>query len=398
MKELIENFEIIGDLLAKYLPYINQEDKLVFESDEFQSHLFDKYYKLNDEEKFLFDAQRKYEILADKNWIQLQKQIDKLTRFEKTSQELLNIEAPGNIKKQHELKHLYNLLLPLKGSSSYDFGGGVGKLAHFLEKNLDFDVTVLEKDPELIRTGKKKTQFQKLSTKFIQANIDETNIPMISSNLNMALGLHTCGNFATSMFDTCIQNDITTIYNFGCCYSKIQNHKYHLSKYAKKDLVFNHRALSAATLSFSTTQREIYDYRLKIMRYKYTFYHYILQKTGRLQFCAMSNARRSLYNHSIKDFIIINSKKFFPSFQINENDDFDMFYQSEENQKLLNYFEAYYSFSRYFGRLLEAYILIDRALYLHENHYTVKILEVFDSKISPRNKVIIATKDSSHES
>lgn len=37
------------------------------------------------------------------------------------------------------------------------------------------------------------------------------------------------------------------------------------------------------------------------------------------------------------------------------------------------------------GRLLEQYILLDRALYLEQNGKKVQLYEVFDNSISPRN-------------
>jgi hypothetical protein len=44
-----------------------------------------------------------------------------------------------------------------------------------------------------------------------------------------------------------------------------------------------------------------------------------------------------------------------------------------------------------FGRLLELYMVLDRALYLEENQFEVEVKETFDRALSPRNLRIWAT-------
>jgi hypothetical protein len=46
-----------------------------------------------------------------------------------------------------------------------------------------------------------------------------------------------------------------------------------------------------------------------------------------------------------------------------------------------------------YGRPLELYLLIDRALYLEENGYTAKLVPYFDEELSPRNIGIQAIKN-----
>ncbi len=43
-----------------------------------------------------------------------------------------------------------------------------------------------------------------------------------------------------------------------------------------------------------------------------------------------------------------------------------------------------------FGRLIEYYILFDRALFLKENRYETQLIQFFDELISPRNIGIVA--------
>jgi len=44
------------------------------------------------------------------------------------------------------------------------------------------------------------------------------------------------------------------------------------------------------------------------------------------------------------------------------------------------------------GRALEIYLLLDRAIYLEEQGYKVKVEEFFDEELSPRNIGITAVR------
>jgi hypothetical protein len=380
---------LISKILQETLPLFSQWDEAVIKGQAFQHPWIDKLQRLDEKQLADFDAGRDHTLLSDQKWLDLNKEIAQLCKFENIDSQDVNLLTPlGNKKKQHELKQLYKLLQGHKRKSITDFGGGVGNLAHFLEKELAMDVTVFEKDATLIQTGIEKLKKQKSHIQFKKVNISNDSSPNVSTQ--MAIGLHTCGNFATNMLRTCYKSKVSHIINFGCCYSKIENDDYNLSSLSDKTLHFNRRALSIATLSFDPVPMEIYNYRIQIMDYKYSFYHWLYKKHGILEFRAMSNARRSLYKKSFSEFLKINLEKFFPNIELPSESEVMNFYHSEENKELNHYFKAYYAIARYLGRLVETYILLDRAIYLEEMGYQTVIKEVFDSKISPRNKAIIA--------
>lgn len=388
--ELEKRFKKISALIKEYLPFISQWDLDVIQGNRYEHPWINSIRVLEKGQLAQFDAQRNYKIFNNTTWIALVEKIERLTSFESISLHPNEITPLGNQKKQHELKRLYSLLNQDKKKSAVDFGGGVGNLAYFLEQDLKMNVTVLEKDAELIKTGIEKLNKLGSHVHFQECHICKEQDHPIYDN-EIAIGLHTCGNFANDMFRTCIHNNTQKIVNFGCCYSKIKDNDYNLCSISNKDLIFNQRALSSATLGFGPVPLAFYEYRTKIMNYKYSFYHWLYQEHGILEFCAMSNARRSLYKHSFDEFVNINLDKFFKEISHPDKDDIKRFHQSEENKELNDYLLAYYAISRYIGKLLEAYILCDRAIYLKENNYNVEIKEVFDPFISPRNKAIVAS-------
>lgn len=54
--------------------------------------------------------------------------------------------------------------------------------------------------------------------------------------------------------------------------------------------------------------------------------------------------------------------------------------------------ECYWSLRALLGPLIEALVLIDRILYLHENDRKAYLLRIFEYKVSPRSIAIISTK------
>jgi hypothetical protein len=381
-------------LLKEFLPLIDQWDKNVIENygGRFEHPWITEVMTFSDDEMTRFDAKREASLLSIDSWNKTFSLIEEVCHFPSIDIIESNITTLGKKKKQHELNSLYSLLKSDKGNETkaVDFGGGVGNLAYFLEKEIGMDPLVLERDSDLVTSGKLKLSKLDSKVNFITCDVCEAEeIPELSKR-EFAIGLHTCGNFANHMLKHCAQSKVAKIVNFGCCYSKILENEYHLSTFADRSLNFNQRALLAATLSFGEVKTEFYEFRLRILKYKYSFYNWMTKKHGIMEFCAMSNSRRSLYDLSFYEFILKTLEKFYPDLQKPTELEMVEFFDSEENIALNKYFQSYFSLSRYFGQVLETYILCDRALFLQERGYNVEVKAVFEHEISPRNKAIIA--------
>jgi|LULF01.1.fsa_nt_gb hypothetical protein len=391
---LESRFSQIRLLLEEALPMVSQDDQKVIKNfdDRLQRNFYTKLQKMSAEEFYQFDGLRKSYLLEDNVWMNLIDKMSRLIKFPRRDfypEDRVERRAYGKKKKQYELNACHELFHGLKPLKVYDFGGGVGNLSHYLNTHFGVSSSVIDANENLIIKGRSKLKTNK-GISFIHTVVDEKCDLNLDSN-SLGVGLHTCGNFAFDMLKVCSHKKIKHIVNFGCCYSKITNHKYHLSQNSQKKPFLNYRALASATLSFGTVERDQYDFRLKILDYKYSFYHWLYTEHGILKFCPMSNARRSLYSLDFKDFVSITLKRFFPHLKPPAEKSLMSFYKSHPNRQLIKYFTAYYACSRYFGELVEAYLLVDRALYLQQKGYESHIFEVFDPQISPRNKAIVAT-------
>ena len=391
MIPLEERFERLTDLLTKHKDLYSQFDEAVFSSNSIEHPWIKEVIQFSTQDKVKFDCHRDGLILQDRNWRNCYLEIQKLSNFPKSYTSELKPNIIGKEKKQHEFSNLYNNLGERCGQRAWDFGGGVGNLSHFLETHLKMNATVIEKDPALISKGKVRLAKHNSNIDFINCDISAStklDIPIPE----LAIGLHTCGNFATDMMRLCTDLELPEIINMGCCYSKIQKNDYSLNKKADKSLLLNERALGFATLGFQPMPEEFYHYRNKIIDYKMSYYNYIFQVNNTVEFHSMSNSRRSLYDLSFHQFMQRTYLKYHKKSLEEKGTKIDQFYQSPRNQQLLDYLKAYYSIARYFGEAIEAYIICDRALFLKDSGYRVEIKEIFNPKLSPRNKGIFAVK------
>jgi hypothetical protein len=393
--ELERKFTKISVLLKKCLPLLSQNDIHAISGDRFEHKWISSLTSLSLEDLVRFDAGREHRLLDDPEWLQMIDELKELDTFKLSNKNDAGAElkAFGNVKKQHELKQLYSFLDEDKGKSVVDFGGGVGHLASFLEQNLFMDVTVLEQNQELVEKGKAKLLKLNSKVTFEHCHIHKNEVTPNILSSDLAIGLHTCGNFATDMFRVCLENKTKKIINFGCCYSKIKSHDYNLSSGSDKSIVFNPRALLSATQAFHSIPTDFYDYRENIVKHKFSFLHWLFKEHGNLDFFSMSNSRKSLYENTFSDYLEICLAKYFPELPLPDKTGTNLFYESSENIELLNYISVIYAIRRYLGQLVELYLLCDRALYLNEKGYAVEIVEVFDPSISPRCRAIVATSD-----
>ncbi len=337
---LESRFSQIRLLLEEALPMVSQDDQKVIKNfdDRLQRNFYTKLQKMSAEEFYQFDGLRKSYLLEDNVWMNLIDKMSRLIKFPRRDfypEDRVERRAYGKKKKQYELNACHELFHGLKPLKVYDFGGGVGNLSHYLNTHFAVSSSVIDANENLIIKGRSKLKTNK-GISFIHTVVDEKCDLNLDSN-SLGVGLHTCGNFAFDMLKVCSHKKIKHIVNFGCCYSKITNHKYHLSQNSQKKPFLNYRALA------------------------------------------------------FKDFVSITLKRFFPHLKPPAEKSLMSFYKSHPNRQLIKYFTAYYACSRYFGELVEAYLLVDRALYLQQKGYESHIFEVFDPQISPRNKAIVAT-------
>jgi hypothetical protein len=103
----------------------------------------------------------------------------------------------------------------------------------------------------------------------------------------------------------------------------------------------------------------------------------------------LGNSSPKLYDESFGDYVIEQFRRIHLPLR-HTKEELNTYFAQPARQDLIWKMLVAGLIRNAFGRLMELYILLDRALYLEEHGYKVELLEFFDEPISPRNLGIVA--------
>ena len=304
--------------------------------------------------------------------------------YPKEDQKFFQIKA----KKRHEIKRILPFIKNIKQDmnidSIFDFGGGIGHLAHFLSNELSTNVYTIDKDPILQKTGSNK--YNK-SVSFLNYDYTQTvsEFDKLITPNSLLLGLHSCGNLSNKILNIALKQKVNCVITLGCCYLKLNDVDLNLSQYMKKHpIYFSRPALSLATRSHESITFDDFKLKERVKSYRYSL-HFLLHNHFNIsKFEGVGDERPWVYK---KDFAFYALKKIndlFLKCDISEKFLLE-FYSNDKIKNLVRKMFKANIIRWRFSRLIELMILLDRALILQENGYDSKLVEIFDGLISPRN-------------
>ena len=301
-------------------------------------------------------------------------------------------------KKQHEIKRLAPFVNDFYQTHHIekivDIGGGIGHLAQSLANHYDLKTTSLDMDPVMQETGGQRQLNNKVE--YIQVKVDAENSQfqsLLSSDC-MTLGLHTCGPLANHQIKASSAKKIKGLISFGCCYEKLQHdpNSQNISQFAKNlknPITFNYFALTLATRAHRKMHEKDYELKLKVKFFRYAIHILLHDEYGMNKLISLGNSSPKLYDESFGNYVIEQFRRInLPLHQTKE--ELDAYFTDPERQELIWKMLTAGLIRNAFGRLMELYILLDRALYLEEHAYNVELREFFDEPVSPRNLGIVA--------
>jgi hypothetical protein len=134
-----------------------------------------------------------------------------------------------------------------------------------------------------------------------------------------------------------------------------------------------------------------YELKLKVKYFRYAIHVLLHDEYEIKELVSLGNSSPKLYDESFGNYVIEQFRRINLPLR-HTKDELDAYYATPVLQELIWNMLTAGLIRNAFGRLMELYILIDRALYLEEHGYTVQLLEFFDEPVSPRNLGIVARK------
>lgn len=279
-------------------------------------------------------------------------------------------------KKRHEISHI----LPLMEKDDFfvDIGSGAAHLSQFLLLGNQKMSLCIDQDPEVQLIGKKKIKGTELENRlqFETCHVNAQTQVKLDQPATL-VGLHACGDLSVDLMKLFKNQSMIKFLNFPCCYHKLS--QLNLSSVAQANPVdLTNHSLTMATKSYKTIGIKEDDQRKLVKRYRYTL-HMLMNEEFDIAFQTLGNAPKADYQGDFATYCyhqFPESKKF--------NRDWLQTY-FEKKVSAVDQYLCYGVVRSHLSRLVELYIILDRALYMQEQGFEVEIKEVFDPAISPRN-------------
>jgi len=306
-------------------------------------------------------------------------------------------------KKQLEIQriapHIHHLYQQKKISKVVDIGGGIGLLAQTLNNYYGLNVTSVDMNSEFQKTGIERHQknaknpLNKVQYRNLRVGPDSEFTSLLEENV-MPVGLHTCGKLALDIIKVSSQKKVPALVNFGCCYhtldlsGELQN----ISAFSKNNdpIWMNKFALTLSCRAHKKMDEKDYDLKQKVKFYRYALHILLHDDYDMKELITLGNSSPKLYDESFA----IYAKEQFKRINIeskHSDEELNAFFAAPELQKLIEQMLGAGLIRNALGRVLELYLLLDRAIYLEEQGYQVEVREFFDEELSPRNIGITAT-------
>jgi Methyltransferase domain len=300
-------------------------------------------------------------------------------------------------KKQHEIRLLapviHDLYCEANISKIVDIGGGIGLLAQTLVNQYNLKVHSVDLDKKLQETGMGRHEKNaKNPPNFVQYHNFKVGekVPEFLSLLDedsLTVGLHTCGTLATDQLKASISKKIKGIISFGCCYHKIENPKDQaISNFTNSygPLNLTRFALTLASRAHLKLPDQDFEFKLKVKYFRYAIHFLLCDHLKTKDMITLGNSNKQLYYGDFATYALEQLKRI----QLEEHfskDYLNDYFADPKRQELIRRMLAAGIIRDSFGRLLELYLLLDRAVFLEENGYNARLEETFDETISPRN-------------
>lgn len=322
------------------------------------------------------------------DYLHFQKNINELTTLStfKACEVKLDsfVARKMSAKKVHEISSLlaYFDHNQISFNSVLDIGGGAGHLSSALCSHYpSLQSIVYDMNEEFMQQAQHKINkwLPRLREKISFKKV-EVDSPITDGEADLLVGLHSCGDLSVHI----LKSHTPQLLNIGCCYHKLTKPHLNLSKRARLDLSVEARTLAAKNKP-QLSEQEI-KMRNNLKPYRYST-HFFLQDHKTKDYISLGNTHRDDFDKSFSEFYFkYVHQKYHDSSEVLED-----YFLSRSNQKNIQYAMALDEIRNQLARVIELYIILDRALYLEEQGRKVKLMALFDERISPRNLAIFGS-------
>ncbi|RTZ16426.1 methyltransferase [Vibrio aquaticus] len=275
------------------------------------------------------------------------------------------------------------------GSEWLEWCSGKGFLGRILASQSGEKVTSFEFQSALCQSGQHEADRQGLDMHFVQGDaLSAESITALNPNQH-AVALHACGDLHVSLIQKGVEQRLPALTLSPCCYHLIQGEEYQpLSIAAQQSTLQLSKSELRIPLQETVTGGErVKRHRLEEMTYRLGFDLLLNEALGFEQYQPVPSVKKSQLSDGFEAFCRWASDKKgieLPSidFEYYERLGHERYWQMERMSLV----------QQPFRRLLELWLVYDKALYLQQSGYQVMVSEFCSRETTPRNLLIHASK------
>ena len=355
----------------------------------------------------LFDLEHSRELASIRNrelrsYYEQHARLAKLPRVDIQPSERLGHTAFFRVgeKKRHEISVVSELVADICRKQQIDcvidFGGGIGYLAQSLAHHYQLPTISIDRESSLQDTGRKRHAIRKTdhSSELQYVEMDCAAIGELpGEGKRLLLGLHTCGTLANAQIQAAVRENCPALLNFSCCYHKLSDEDYYLSRYgSQRGVRLTPKALTLASRAPRYT-RKTYDFSKRVKYYRYLIHLFLYHELGIREFVSFGNSTKQLYRGDFTSYALEQLGRIGQATDKDMARALEAFAQNAVWQDRVMQMVAANIIRGAATRSLELLLLCDRAIYASEQGYEATLAEYFDDILSPRNIGLLAIKN-----
>ncbi|WP_045368481.1 methyltransferase [Vibrio campbellii] len=276
------------------------------------------------------------------------------------------------------------------GEEWLEWCSGKGYLGRILTTQTDKPVTSFEYQQALCDSGQQAANEHHWKMTFIQGDAFNSQAKAVFKPTQHAVALHACGDLHVRLMQYGSENGIAAMTISPCCYHLIQSEQYQpMSEQGRaSSLSLSKQELRIPLQQTVTGGERVRRHRQQEMVFRLGFDLITRQALGMEGYQPVPSIRKSQLSDGFQSLCRWAAEQ--KGIYLSQEIDFDHFEKLSEQR--FWQMERLSLVQLVFQRPLEIWLALDKALYLEERGYRVRLAEFCAKSVTPRNILICAYK------
>jgi len=298
-------------------------------------------------------------------------------------------DIPG--RKWQQLRH-FAPCVPDNGLPLLEWCAGKAHLGRVLARERNVALAAVEYDEQLIRAGAKLAARERVTIDFHCADVLRAQTTELVRAQQNAVALHACGDLHAQLLRACAQRAAATVTLAPCCYQLMRDDsRYVLSRAAAASgLQLRRDDLRTAVHGTVTAAAGEVRRRRQLQAWRLGFDLLRRELLGDSGYLPTPSLPASVIAHGFEAFC----RTLAAAKQLELPVRIDFARYERAGDERLHEVAALDLPRIAFRRVLELWLVVDRALFLAENGYAVEVGEFCEPQLTPRNLAIRARRHS----